>query len=59
MTQNSSLRSINNKKTEKIKSLKWTGDVKYMVIDYVDKIEEYAKKVEALLTEFKSCISNV
>ena len=37
--------------TERIKSLKWTGDVKYMVVDYVDKIEEYTRKIAELEKE--------
>lgn len=34
--------------TERIEQLKWSGSAKYSVMDYVDKIEEYAEKIDIL-----------
>ena len=39
--------------TERIEQLKWTGNVKYSVVDYADKIEEYAEKVRKLEENYK------
>ncbi len=33
---------------DKLKELKWSGDVKYSKVDYMDKIEEYADKIIGL-----------
>ena len=41
------------KATEEIEQLKWTGNVKYSVVDYADKIEEYAEKVRKLEENYK------
>ena len=34
--------------TLRIEQLKWTGNVKYSVVDYADKIEEYAEKIRGM-----------